>query len=121
MGMPISQTITSTSVDGGGNTAPFSLDWMIAPSNVTISVILVAGTTATYTLQFTQDDLNAVPPSATFTIATANWENDPDLNTLSTSGIKQLTTPYRFGRLNITGLTSGETILLRVVQGFSIN
>lgn len=120
MGQPISQTINAAALTGGFS-APIGLDWMIAPANATISVIFVGGTTATYTLQFTQDDLNAVPPSETFTVATANWENDPDLNALTTSGIKQLTTPYRFVRLSVPSLSGGGSLLLRIVQGYSIN
>lgn len=113
---PISQTINAAALTGGYS-APFAFDWRNGPINTTISVILVGGTTATYTLQFTLDDINQISPLPTFTTATANWENDPDLNSLTTSGVKSLLNPYLYGRLSVPSLSAGGSLLLRVVQG----
>lgn len=113
MGNPISQTIVAT-----GFSAPFAFDWMMSPFDTTVTVIIPAGSTATYTLQYTQDNLNAVPPSTTFTVATANWVNDPNMNAATTTTQVSLNTPYMFGRLNVTAITG--SILLRVVQGLGV-
>lgn len=115
MARPISQTISAT-----GTTGPVMLDWMIAPFDCTVTVIVPAGVTATYTLQYTQDDLNGVPPAPAFTATTANWVNDPNMNAATATSQVSLNTPYIFIRLNVTALAGGS-ILLRIVQGLSIN
>jgi hypothetical protein len=114
MARPISQTITTT-----GATSPVGLDWMIAPFDCLVTVIIPSGSTATYSLQYTQDDLNGVPPAPAFTAATANWVTDPTMSALSVTSQVSLNTPYMFIRLNVSALSG--TLLLRIVQGLSIN
>lgn len=117
MGNPISQTIPAGAT---GFTAPWAFDWIASPFDVTVTVIVPSGTTAAYSLQYTQDNLNAVPPSAVFTIANANWVNDPTMNAEAATAQVSLNTPYLFGRLNITAL-SGGPLLIRIVQGIGQN
>ncbi len=106
MGMPNYITYTTT-----GAQTPISLDWMLAPFNVSIAIWLTG--TATYALQYTLDDVN--DPTIT-----PRWFDSTDMPTGTTaSGVTNFAFPVRFIRVNIAALTG--TLELKVIQGMSIN
>lgn len=110
-GNPIIQTISST-----GNTTPFAFDFRDDPFDVTIAVIVPNGVTATYSLEVTANDLNAVPPMPTYTVSTAQWITNTEMANVNATSTITLTGPWLFGRLNVASL-SGGSIILQVVPG----
>jgi hypothetical protein len=79
----------------------------IAPFSV--SVITTVTGTATYTLQYTADNIQA----ASFTPAGANWQSHPQMTDATTSSIVEFTAPVTAVRLNQTvgnGSVAGKVI-----------
>lgn len=108
MGNPVRMVIAAT-----GNGTPVSLDWLEAPFNVDLQVVLPSGATATYTVQETNDDLN--DPSIT-----PIWTNDPVLVSQTTSAGNTLNSPKRWVRCNPAALGgSPAQIIFYVTQGLS--
>lgn len=100
--VPVSSATTSQVVP---------LDQYISPENVTVAVVLSAGASLTYKVQYTFDDVFA----ATFNPATANWNDHATLVSKTASADGNFAFPVTGVRLNVTPYTSG-TATLTVLQ-----
>lgn len=99
--MPYSRTITAT-----GAQPAFAPDIMQSPFNLSAGVVLLAGATATYGIEFTLDDVN--DPSAV-------WFPDANLAPGQTAnGVTNYMFPVRGIRVNVTALTG--TIRFTILQ-----
>lgn len=119
------QTVTASSV---GTSAPSPLNWRCgAPASVAVLPSAAGTSSATFTLQYTLDDLqivlgasNAVwmgVSSAVGTITNSSGSTFT-LSTSQTNGILfQFPTPVAAVRLSIASITG--SILMKVVQGES--
>lgn len=103
-----SQTISTT-----GAATPIGMDWTVVPFNASFAVELQGATTATFSVQFTLDDLNLV--------TTATWFTDTNVGLNSTaSSVGNYTFPIRFVRVNCTALSASGSILFNVIQGLPV-
>ena len=93
---PIVQTLSDAS-GGTLNSNPIPLDYFANPNNITLSV-LVTGT-ATYTVQYTFDQINQTPG---WTPATGNWVDHPSLTSQTATKDSNLAYPAMAVRINQT-------------------
>jgi hypothetical protein len=75
-----------------------------------VSVIATVTGTATYTLQFTGDNIQA----SNFSAASANWQDHPMMTGATTSGIVEFTAPVTAVRLNQTA--GAGSVSAKVIQ-----
>lgn len=88
------------------------VDWQQSPFNMSYVVELPEGVTATYTVQYTLDDVN----DASFTPI---WLPDPtNGNATSTSAGGSYSFPIRALQVNVTALAGGNA-RLALIQGSS--
>lgn len=87
------------------------LDTYLDPFNVSLAVVLSAGASLTYTVQYTLDDVY----SKTFDPATAAWFNHTSLASKTASSDGNFLSPVTATRLNVTIWGSG-TATLTVIQ-----
>ena len=88
------------------------VDWQQSPFNLSYAVELPAGVTATYTVQYTLDDVN----DASFTPI---WIPDPtNGNATTTSAAGSYSFAIRALRVNCSALAGG-TARLAILQGSS--
>lgn len=99
--MSISTSGTSTSDVAG-------LCYYISPFSV--SVVTTVTGSATYTLQYTADNIQA----SSFTPAGANWQDHPMMTGSTTSGIAEFTSPVTAVRLNQT--SGAGSVAAKVIQ-----
>ena len=103
MAMPnVSYTVTGT-----GTSAVIGLDNMTNPFNVGIGVDISA--TATYTVQFTFDDVS----SDSFSAGSATWFTDTSFGTATADKAISFTIPCRGVRLNVSASTGSATIFVQ--------
>lgn len=93
------------------NSAPIPLDTYQDPFNTSLAVVLSAGASLTYTVQYTFDDIT----SPTFNPATATWFPHATLVTKTASSDGNFSFPVTATRLNVSVYTSG-TATLTVIQ-----
>lgn len=92
----------------------FSLDYFQSPFNVAVSVSVVSPATCTYSVEYTDDDVNN-PAIATITTFT-----DPTLNSQTASGQSVVNRPTKFARINVAALTlSTGQVAFNIIQGMS--
>ena len=92
----------------------FSLDYFQSPFNVGVSVNVVSPATCTYTVEYTDDDVNDS------TIATVTVFKDGTLNSQTASGQSVVTRPTKFARINVAALTlSTGQVAFNIIQGMS--
>jgi nicotinamidase-related amidase len=102
---PYSVTFTTT-----GAKTPNLPDFSQSPFNLSVGVILLAGATATYGVEFTMDDVN----DATITPV---WLPDANLPAgQAASGVTNYMFPVRGIRVNIAAVT-GAGLRFVVLQG----
>lgn len=104
---PTYQTVTGIAA---GNPVP--LDVYLNPFNVSVSVIISAS--ATYTVQYTLDDVFAT----TFNAGTANWINHSALTNQAVTNNGTLISPVRAVRLNVSASTG--SCAFQVVQAGAV-
>lgn len=108
MAMPVRQKITAT---GAG--APVNLDWMQSPFNASIAVDIVSPATCTYSVQYTDDDLN----DPVIIAAGATWYNSGTISGLSASAQESMTRPIKFARINPSAISvSTGAVFFSVTQ-----
>lgn len=96
------------SVNGAtGQTVPLVLDNNVSPFHVGLAVIVAAGSTLTYTVEHTFDDVFA----AGFNPATANWIAHSTLAAQSATKDSNYAFPVMAIRLNVTSWTAGGATL----------
>lgn len=88
--------VGSVSVTGVGRSAPFPLDRSISPMN--IGLIARVAAPATYTIQYTNDDVNVVAPGSIV------WTDVPFANLVGGTGNQQ-----NQGNLVATALSINQT------------
>ena len=93
------------------NSAPIPLDTYSDPFNVSLAVVLSAGASLTYTVQYTFDDVFA----AGFDPANATWFSHATLVTKTASSDGNFSFPVTATRLTATIYASG-TATLTVIQ-----
>ena len=87
------------------------LDQYISPENVSVAVVLSAGASLTYKVQYTFDDVFA----ANFSPSTAAWFDHATLVGKTASADGNFAFPVTGIRLNVTPYTSG-TATMNVLQ-----
>lgn len=96
-----------------------NLDHAIAPFNASLAVILGAGASASYTVQYTLDNFD----SPSMTDAQANWllaSGITSTTTTTTIG-GSLTAPVTRVRVNFSVPVAGGSVTFETVQGLSTN
>lgn len=93
---PVRQTVSGAGVGG-----VIPLDIYLKPFNVTLACDLSAGATASYTVQYTLDDVFA----SEFNPATATWFNHPDLTNQTADAVATLISPVTGIRVNVASNT----------------
>ncbi len=115
MPSPLSRFAT---VSATGTSVPYNLDPSIGPFNVAIQVYVPNGVTATYSVEYTLDELNLQDNTANPNI---RWMTDPQFPVGSTATITgNYLFPISAVRLNVATLTGGS-LELKTRQSFSIN
>lgn len=104
MARPISLSTSDVSVSA---VAPLDLQ---SDAPFCLSVNTVVTGTATYTLQYTSDDVQA----SGFVAASANWKNHPQMTGATISDFVQMTAPCTAVRLNQTVGTG--SVAAKVIQ-----
>ncbi len=105
--MAVRQIVTTTGAQPWVN-----LDWLAVPFNVAVGVDLVSPATATFTVQYTDDDLNDS------TIQAITTFNDTVISAVSASSQNVVNRPTKFARLNVTALSlSTGALYFNVIQG----
>lgn len=94
----------SWTVTGAGTSPVFACDHFQAPFNVGVGVTLSA--TATYTVEFTFDDVMADG----WTPSTGVWFTDTSFGTATAKKAISFTIPCRGMRLNVSASTGSATI-----------
>ncbi|MCV9940911.1 hypothetical protein OIU35_31560 [Boseaceae bacterium BT-24-1] len=111
MSAPLARHATITAT---GNYV-FNMDRSIAPFAVSIWVMVPVGTTVSYEINITPDDVDTTPT------ADVDWFDDPQFPTGTTaSAIGNYQFPVAAVRLSVASI-SGGPIRLHILQGFSIN
>ena len=103
MARPITATTSGVSVS-----PVVPLDYYVTPFNVSVNTVVTGS--ATYSLQFTSDNVFA----AGFTPASANWKNHPLMTDATTGDIVEFTTPVTAVRINQT--VGGGSVSARIIQ-----
>lgn len=103
----MSMPAVSWTVTGAGTSPIFACDFFQAPFNVGIGVSISA--TATYTVQFTFDDIVA----DNYNAATGTWWSAADFSAISTAKAASFTIPCRGIRLNVASSTGTATIQIQ--------
>jgi hypothetical protein len=99
-----------------GEQPSINVDPSINPFSVTVAVAVLAGTTASFGLEWSFDDFSSVSD------ANATWFTDKLIPTgTTTSTYENYNTPATRVRLNIATNTAGAGIAIKVLQGFTIN
>lgn len=115
MPSPLSKfvTITATGISG-----PHNLDSSIGPFAVAIQVYVPGGVTATYSVEYTLDELVLQDNTANPNV---RWTTDPQfpIGTAATATGNYIV-PVSAVRVNVATL-SGGSIELKIRQAFSIN
>ena len=99
--------IVSYTVTGAGTSAVIGLDNLANPFNVGIGVDISA--TATYTVEFTFDDVSADG----FSAGSATWFTDTGFGSASADKAISFTIPCRGVRLNVSASTGTATIYVQ--------
>lgn len=105
------------SVAAQAASAVVPLDSYNASFNVGIGVVLSAGSTLTFTVQYTYDDANATG----FDPATATWFSLTALAGKTANTDAPLTTPVTAVRLSVTAYTSGRATMTVIQAGMPGN
>lgn len=105
---PVRVTVASQTAS-----APIPLDHYQGPFNVGIGVAVAAGSTLTYSVQHTFDDVWA--PG--FDPTTAVWYTNSSLGTKTTTLDGNYAFPVTAVRLNVTSYTSGSVTMTLVQAG----
>lgn len=96
----------------GSGDALIPVDWQQSPFNLAYAVELPSGVTATFTVQWTLDDVN----DSAFTPV---WFPDPTNGSSQTTSVSGVyTTPIRAIQVNCSALSGGNA-RLAVIQGGS--
>lgn len=103
----MSLPVVSWTVTGAGTSPVFACDHFQAPFNVGVGVTISA--TATYTVEFTFDDVMANG----WTPATGVWFTDATFGTATAKKAASLTIPCRGIRLNVSASTGTATISIQ--------
>jgi hypothetical protein len=96
-----------------GASAPIPLDTYRGPFNVGVGVAVAAGSTLTYTVEHTFDDIYA----PTFNAATAVWYSNTGLSAKTASDNGNYAFPVMAVRLNVTAYTSGSATMTVLQAG----
>jgi hypothetical protein len=102
---PVRKTVTVT-----GPTAPIPLDLDATPFNIGIGVVIPAGSSATYTVEHTFDDVFA----NNFNPATATWLPHATLSGKSATSDGNYAYPITAVRLNVAAVTG--QVVFNVLQ-----
>lgn len=103
----MSMTAISYTVTGTGVSTVYACDNFQAPFNVGIGCTITG--TATYSVQFTFDDVSA----DSFSAASATWFTASDFSAVSTSKAASFTIPCRGIRLNVSASTGSVAIQIQ--------
>lgn len=98
-----------------GPTSPVPMDHYRQPFNVGLAVVLEPGSSLTYTVEHTFDDVF----SPTFNPATAAWFPNATLTNKTASMDGNYAFPVSAIRLNITSFTSGSARFTLIQAGMS--
>lgn len=105
---PIRVTVASQAAS-----EPIPLDHYIGPFNVGLGVSVAAGSTLTYSVQHTFDDIN----DPAFDPDTATWFANSGLSAKASSLDGNYAFPVTAVRLNVTAYTSGSATMTVVQAG----
>ena len=100
-------------LSAAGASSPIPLDHYIGPFNVGLGVSVAAGSTLTYTVQHTFDDVN----SPSFDADTATWYPNSSLSAKTASLDGNYAFPVTAIRLNVTAYTAGSATMTVVQAG----
>jgi hypothetical protein len=108
MGMPINITYDASATGfATGPQLPVSCDWTQNPFSLRVAVVIPAGSTATYSIEWTADSLDTTP---------IRWFPDATLPAGQTSsGTTSFSSPIQFLRVNIAALSG--ILEMKVIQG----
>ena len=108
--MPVNQTFNSAAPGfATGPQTPISADYLQAPFSARVGVWLTTGSTASYSIEWTADDVNNAN-------LTPRWFGDSALPAGTTaSGTTVYTSPIAFVRANISALSG--VLELKFLQG----
>ncbi len=96
-----------------GTTVPAPLDWTLVPFNASFSVDLAGNATGTFTIQYTLQN----PENGTSLVV---WHNDANVANSTTNLVGNYMFPVRAIQLVVSGLSSGGTGTLSVLQGLPV-
>lgn len=105
---PIRKTLSSAT-----STTPVPMDLYRDPFNVSLAVSLPAGTSLTYTVEYTVDDVF----SNTFDPATATWVSVTGMAAQTTGTQGNIAFPVTAIRLRVSAFTSGSATLTIIQAG----
>ncbi len=106
-----SQLITAT-----GTGTAIGLDWTQPVFNASFAYELQGSTTATFSVQFTLDDVNN-----TSVVSTATWFEDANVAASSTASVVgNYMFPIRFIRHITSGLSNNGSAVFVVLQGIPV-
>ena len=92
---------------------PIPMDHYIGPFNVGLGVIVAPGSTLTYTVEHTFDDIN----DPAFDADTATWFPNSGMSAKTASLDGNYAFPITAIRLNVTAYTTGSATLVAVQAG----
>lgn len=90
--------------------SPIPVNWREKDFALGLQVGLSAGSSLTYSVQFTNDDPENFTDPTDFN-TNATWQDFPDLSGLTASDFAGYEFPVRAVRLNVTSYTSGSATL----------
>jgi len=106
MANPIYKSYTTT-----GTKEACALNFRSGPTNISVAVVVPGGTTASYSVQYTFDDLSST------TEANADWITDPQFPLSSSATlVGNYIAPISGARVVIASI-SGGPIRLKILQG----
>ncbi len=115
MSSPLSRFVTITS---SGIAGPYNLDPSISPFNVAIQVYVSSAVAASYSVEYTLDDLSLLTGAANPNV---RWTTDPQFPAPSAATItSNYIAPISAVRVNVASLAGGA-LELKVLQSFSKN
>jgi hypothetical protein len=103
------------SISGLGSTDPIQLDHYRGPFNVGLGVVLAPGSSLTYTVEHTFNDVNG----KTFNPALATWFANGSLTSQTASKDGNYAFPVMAIRLTVTSYTSGSVSITAIQAGMA--
>lgn len=118
MANPFYGTLTSTAAPQLGLSSVFGANNQIAPTSIVVSVVLASASAATYSIQYTLDDLQG-----NFGATTPTWFDSASASSITASTTLTITFPVmglRISASTIPGTVSPQ-LTYRILQAGIVN